>query len=164
MHKGTSPINHQKVRNPRAGKNVQVTRNNEIKGVVKRSFKKTMTPASKHIEKIEEVLNKEVKNQRLKSKKDEEMFILDRMRQLQNQQSDTMQACGGWLGSLNAGSVHLDMDAVRIAQDRRIAEDATNDSCSEQIRSNELIDVYEKIADMQEGGKGTELPKSTSMF
>lgn len=80
------------------------------------------------------------------------------MKQIQIQQMDTVQACEGWFGSLNATNVHVDMEALKFIHDKKSVEEGKMSSL-EQKKSKELINVYEKIADMQDGSTGTELPK-----
>lgn len=150
------------MRNPRAGKNQHDVSNKEVKGVVKKSFKKALGSMSKQIEKIEEVLNKEVKVKNFKSKDEEEKYILDRMRQLQYQHIDTVQACEGWFRTLNATNVHVDMDAVQFVQERKHI-DMGNECSLDQRKPRDMIDVHEKFADMQDNGVGTELPNSKAM-
>lgn len=53
----------------------KVARNKEVKGVAKKSFKKSITSTSKSIERIEEVINKDLRIKKLKSKQEERILI-----------------------------------------------------------------------------------------
>lgn len=119
---GGTYLKAQRVRNPLAGKNNQAARSKDVTTIKKNSFKLSTAISSKPVEKFEEDLAKEVKKQMLKSKREEEKFMLERMKQIQIQQSDTMQACEGWSNILNATKVNFDMEAVKFVQDMRMLE------------------------------------------
>lgn len=80
-----------------------------------KNFKTKNASSSKPSVKIEEVVKKEFKEQIKKDKKMEENQILDKIRILQLQQQDTLQACNGWSEALLKGSVDINSKDVALA-------------------------------------------------
>lgn len=106
----------EKIRNPKAGKNSQSGRNKDIKVIANKSFKKNLASSAKPLGKLEEVISKELKVDRRKATKEEEMAILDRVRQIQIQQQDTAQACEGWSGMIQGTNVFVNPEASAYVQ------------------------------------------------
>lgn len=95
-------LNAQRVRNPKAGKNFEMGRNKEkeVKLTTKKNFKANSGASAKASEKLKQVMSRELQEQVKKEKKLEETQILDRMKNIQLQQQDTLQACQGWSEAL----------------------------------------------------------------
>lgn len=83
VQKATGPLKVQRGRNPNVGKNSQAGRSKEIKVLARKNFKKNVASTTKRPGKLDDYASKVIKEQILKSKKDEEKCILDLKKQIQ---------------------------------------------------------------------------------
>lgn len=106
---------NQRVRNARGGDNPQTNRMNDIKAVARQTFKRSSPPINKVINISEEGSSKGKHEMDKKNRKSEVAMILERMRQMQLQKTDIVQACMGWFEPLHGVQVHVDRETVEFA-------------------------------------------------
>lgn len=139
----------QRVRNPRAGKNTQVGRPKEIKINAKKSFKKITPSPSKPLGKLEEVVVKEIKDHIPNSRNKEESTMLERMKQLQQQ--DVFQACVGWTDSLLNNFTHVDSKATAYVQKLQSQRTLGKDMSEGGNKNDLVVSLGEQVAGLQQG-------------